>query len=119
MNAKQSKLIRSRRLRSAARTRAKIRGTAERPRLAVFRSLKHVSAQLIDDATQKTLLQANDGEVDKKLKGMARAAAVGTLVATRAKDKKIETVLFDRRHYRYHGQVKALADAAREGGLVF
>lgn len=119
MTAKLAKQNMARQARRIGRVRAKIRGTAERPRLAIFRSLKHVSAQLIDDAAQRTLLQANDQEVDKKLAGVGRAEAVGKLIAERAKEKKISAVVFDRRHYRYHGQVKALADGARAGGLEF
>jgi large subunit ribosomal protein L18 len=102
------------------RVRAKLSGTAERPRLAVYRSNAHIYAQLIDDAAGRTLVAASSGE--KQVAGTARAdgpAAVGKLVAERAKAAGIETVVFDRGGYLYHGRVKALADAAREGGLTF
>lgn len=103
----------------SARVGAQIHGSPKRPRLAVFRSLKHVSAQLIDDVSGRTLASAYDREVDRKLRGASRAAAVGALLAERGRAKGIDGVIFDRRHYRYHGQVRALAEAAREGGLVF
>jgi large subunit ribosomal protein L18 len=112
LNHKKHKAIRQRR---AQRVRAVISGTAERPRLAVFRSLKHISAQVIDDIAGRTLASANDLEVEKKLRGVARATAVGTLLAERAKAAGITAVVFDRRSYRYHGRVKALAEAARSG----
>ena len=102
------------------RVRAKVSGSAERPRLAVYRSNAHIYAQLIDDATGRTLAAASSGE--KQVAGTARAdspAAVGKLIAERAKAAGIETVVFDRGGYLYHGRVKALADAAREGGLTF
>ena len=103
----------------ADRVRAKVIGTTERPRLAVFRSLKHISAQLIDDSAGATLVSASDGEVDKKLKGVARAEAVGSLLAEKAVAKKISQAVYDRRWYKYHGHVKALADGARSKGLEF
>ena len=102
------------------RVRAKVSGSAERPRLAVYRSNAHIYAQLIDDATGRTLAAASSGE--KQVSGTARAdgpAAVGKLIAERAKAAGIDTVVFDRGGYLYHGRVKALADAAREGGLTF
>ena len=102
------------------RVRAKVSGSAERPRLAVYRSNAHIYAQLIDDATGRTLAAASSGE--KQVVDTARAespAAVGKLIAERAKAAGIETVVFDRGGYLYHGRVKALADAAREGGLTF
>ncbi len=99
------------------RVRAKISGTAQRPRLAVFRSLIHISAQLIDDSSGKTLVAVND-------RGMTgtrqeRAAEVGRKIAELAKSNKITTVIFDRAGYQYHGRVAALAQGAREAGLVF
>ena len=100
-----------------ARVRNKIAGTAERPRLAVFRSLTHIYAQLIDDQGGKTIVAASDA--DGTGKKSERAAAVGKLLAERAKAAGIENVVFDRGGYRYHGRVKALADAARKGGLTF
>ena len=99
------------------RVRGKIAGTSERPRLVVFRSNRGIEAQLIDDLEGKTLAAASwlqaKGEGDKT----AQAAAVGKLLAERAKDAGIETAVFDRGGYLYHGRVKALADGAREGGL--
>ncbi len=109
----QSSLLRIRRV------RAKIKGTAERPRLSVRRSLKHIYAQIIDDASGKTLVWASDAELMTKLKKSEAAIEVGKLIAQRAKEKKIEKVVFDRRDKRFHGRVKAVADGAREGGLVF
>ncbi|MFA5953939.1 MAG: 50S ribosomal protein L18 [Patescibacteria group bacterium] len=108
--------IRSQRVR---RVRVKIHGTALRPRIAVYRSLTHISAQLIDDNAGRTLVSASDRMVDKKLKGVAAATAVGQELAKLAVAKGITEVLFDRRSYRYHGKVKALAEAARTGGLSF
>jgi len=99
------------------RIRAKVSGTAERPRLVVFRSNIHITAQLIDDKSGKTLLSAHD--VKEKGSKMEKAQKVGQSLAELAKTKKIETCVFDRSGYKYHGRVKALADAAREGGLKF
>ena len=110
----------SKRLRRRRRVRAKVRGTAERPRLAVFRSNKGVSAQLIDDVAGHTLAAATWTEKDlRDLGRMDQAKRVGEVLAQRAKDAGVETVVFDRGGYRYHGRVKALADGAREGGLAF
>ena len=117
--ASEQQIHRQRRARRLHRIRTVIRGTVERPRLAVFRSLKHVSAQVINDTTGRTLAAANDREVDVKVRGVARAAAVGALIAERARAKGVAVVVFDRRHYRYHGQVKAVAEAARSAGLEF
>ncbi len=94
-------------------------GTAERPRLAVFRSLKHISAQLIDDMASKTLISVSDLTLKTKGKKSELAAAVGTELATKAKAQKISSVVFDRGGHRYHGRVKALAEAARQAGLTF
>lgn len=101
------------------RVRAKISGTAERPRLSVYRSLDHIYAQLIDDTTGKTLVSAKDLEVDaKKFKTKTeKATEVGKLLADKAKEKKISQAVFDRGSFRYHGRVKALAEGARENGL--
>jgi large subunit ribosomal protein L18 len=100
--------------------RAKVRGTAERPRLSVFRSNRGIGAQLIDDVTGRTLAAVNWTEGDlKSLKAMDQAKRAGALLAERAKAAGVETVIFDRGGYRYHGRVKALADGAREGGLTF
>ncbi|MFM7133041.1 MAG: 50S ribosomal protein L18 [Planctomycetota bacterium] len=101
--------------------RKEIFGMPERPRLSVFRSLNHVYAQVIDDLTGKTLASAStrDKGFDGKGAKMSEATAVGKLVATRAKEKGVSKVVFDRNGYLYHGRVKALADGAREGGLQF
>ena len=104
------------------RIRSKVTGTAERPRLAVKKSLKHIYAQLIDDASGRTLATASSREKDAGVKGganQAAAKAVGALIAKKAKDKGVTRVVFDRGGYLYHGNVKALADAARENGLEF
>ena len=114
-----------RRKRIKGHIRKSVHGSPERPRLAVFRSLKAIQAQVIDDSRNHTILtisshsKALAGEV-KKAKGKIEVAKiVGRVVAEEAKKKKIETVVFDRSGYLYHGRVKALADAAREGGLKF
>ncbi len=103
------------------RIRRKLRGTAERPRLAVFRSVAHIYAQVIDDAAGATLVSASSVDKGGKTNGgnIAAAKAIGKLVAERAKEKGINKVVFDRGGYQYHGRVKALADAAREAGLEF
>ena len=105
------------RTRRHARIRAKISGTAERPRLAVFKSNKFISVQLIDDAAGKTLAQAHGREFKGSLG--AQAASVGKAIAERAKKAGVGAVVFDRGGYAYAAQIKALADAAREGGLTF
>jgi large subunit ribosomal protein L18 len=117
---------RQRRERAHQRLRARLRGTAERPRLAVFKSLNHVYAQLIDDDRGHTLAAAStrDADLQAKLGGGSRsnraaAAAVGAAVAARAKAQGIESVVFDRGGYIYHGKVRAIAEAAREAGLKF
>ena len=109
------------RVRRHARVRRKISGTAECPRLCVFRSNTNVYAQIIDDTKGVTLVQAStlDKEVKTKHSNKEAAKEVGTLVAKRALEKNIKTVVFDRGGYIYHGVVKELADAAREGGLNF
>jgi large subunit ribosomal protein L18 len=110
----------SKRLRRRRRVRAKVRGTAERPRLAVFRSNKGVQAQLIDDVAGHTLAAVNWTEKElKDLGRMEQAAKAGAVLGERAKSAGIETVVFDRGGYRYHGRVKAIADGAREAGLKF
>lgn len=102
------------------RIRKKVSGTAARPRLAVFRSLKHIYAQVIDDRTGTTLVSASTTEKGSPNGGnVAGAAVVGKLIAERAKEKGIGAVVFDRGGFLYHGRVKALADAAREAGLQF
>ena len=127
------------RFRRHKRIKAKLRGTSDRPRLCVFRSAKHIYAQLIDDEKGKTVAAASDAEL--KLKGkkekesaavkneksepkkMARKALlaynVGKLIAQKAQEKKIEKIVFDRGGYKYHGRVRALADGAKDGGLKF
>jgi large subunit ribosomal protein L18 len=108
------------RLRIHTRIRRRVKGTPERPRLAVFRSVKHIYAQIIDDAEGKTLAAASSNEKNSTNGGnLAGAKAVGKAVAERAKDKGVKAVVFDRGGYLYHGRVKALADAAREAGLEF
>ena len=104
------------------RLRLRLEGTPARPRLAVFRSLSHIYAQVIDDASGRTLAAAST--VEKELKGSSstkteEAGLVGRLVAERAKAAGVERVVFDRAGFRYHGRIKSLADAAREAGLEF
>ena len=110
------------RLHRQVRGRKKLAGTAERPRLVVTRSTKHISVQVVDDLVGKTLVSASTMEADlRAVEGdkTAKAKKVGELVAERAKGAGIETVVFDRAGNKYHGRVAALADAAREGGLTF
>lgn len=107
------------------RVRKRVAGTAERPRLAIFRSLKNISAQIIDDNTGTTLVAASTLTPELKQKlgdkrgNVAASKALGEFVAKRAQEKGIKSVCFDRAGYRYHGRVKAVADAAREAGLGF
>ena len=103
------------------RVRGKVAGTAERPRLVVYRSNRGIEAQLVDDQSGKTLAGANHLAVKKSFKGSKteQAAEVGKLLAAAAKKAGVESVVFDRAGYLYHGRVKALAEAAREGGLKF
>jgi large subunit ribosomal protein L18 len=108
-----------------SRIRKKVAGTAARPRLNVYRSVNHIYVQLIDDAKQATIVAASSLEQGKDGKkhvtggNIASAKQVGKLIAERAKEKGIESVVFDRGGYLYHGRIKAVADAAREGGLKF
>src|SRR5690242_9824183 len=107
-----------------SRIRKKMAGTPARPRLAVFRSQSHIYAQIIDDDQGRTLAAASSLEQDLKAQhkrgsNIASAKAVGNLIASRAKEMGIEAVVFDRGGFQYHGRIKALADAAREGGLKF
>jgi large subunit ribosomal protein L18 len=113
--------VREARARRHRRVRRRIFGTAERPRLVVFRSNRGIQAQLVDDVEAKTLASANHTQLKKTFKGTKseQAAEVGKLLAASAQKAGIETVVFDRGGYLYHGRVKALADAAREGGLKF
>ena len=104
------------------RIRSKVTGTSERPRLAVKKSLKYIYVQIIDDANGKTIVAASSRDKDSGVKGGSNAAAakaVGALIAKKAKDKGVKRVVFDRGGYQYHGNIKALADAARENGLEF
>ena len=103
------------------RIRRKLSGTAERPRLAIFRSVAHIYAQVIDDAKGSTIVSASSVDKGAKTNGgnVAAAKSIGKLVAQRAQEKGIKKVVFDRGGYQYHGRVKALADAAREAGLEF
>jgi large subunit ribosomal protein L18 len=119
--AKEKKLARQRR---HARVRRRVHGTPERPRLTVFRSLKHIHAQVIDDTQGHTLVAAStlDAEVRGQLADKdksAQAAIVGEVLARRALEAGVEQIVFDRSGYKYHGRVKSLADAARKAGLEF
>lgn len=122
---KRMKAKRERRERAHLRVRKRVRGTPERPRLSVYKSLRYIYAQVIDDERGTTLAQANsaDPEVKGQLggatAGKAAAKLVGELVAARAKERGVEKVVFDRGGYIYHGRVQALADGAREKGLQF
>ena len=108
------------RLKRRHRVRAKVSGTAERPRISVFRSNRGIFAQLVDDVAGHTLAAVNWTESDlRSLKPMEQARRAGELLAERAKAAGIETAVFDRGGYRYHGRVKALAEGARESGLNF
>jgi large subunit ribosomal protein L18 len=113
--------VRQARLRRHKRVRHKALGTRERPRLVVFRSNRGISAQLVDDVERKTLAAAGHGELKTTFKGSKteQAAEVGKLLAAAAKKAGVESVVFDRGGYLYHGRVKALANGAREGGLKF
>jgi large subunit ribosomal protein L18 len=109
---------RDRRYKRHLRVRNKVSGTPERPRLVVFRSLKHIYAQLVDDTSSKTIATVSDLNIEQGKKA-ERAAEVGKLIAERAKTAGITRVVFDRAGYRYHGRIKAVADGARKGGLEF
>lgn len=115
---------RAARIRRHIRVRKKVEGTTERPRLNVFRSLEHIYAQIIDDSTGTTIVSASTVDADLRTALAAynktdQAKAVGKAIAERAKEKGIESVVFDRGGYPYHGRVKALADGSREAGLHF
>jgi large subunit ribosomal protein L18 len=117
-----TKIKAARRLRRKYHTRAKVFGTAERPRLTVFRSLNHIYAQVVDDVSGRTMASASTVEPDLRKAGTGNRAAaekVGGLVAERAKAAGVGKVVFDRNGFIYHGRVKALADAARKAGLEF
>ncbi len=109
-----------RRLKRRRRVRAKVRGTAERPRISVFRSNRGINAQLIDDISGRTLAAANWTESElRSLSPMDQAKQVGAALAQRAQAAGVQSAVFDRGGYQYHGRVKALAEGAREGGLYF
>ena len=121
---KKTATTRAARIRRHARVRRRVKGSADRPRLAVYRSLSHIYAQVVDDVSRMTLVSASDVEKDlvSKVNGKKKsdvATIVGSLVAERAKQKGISQVVFDRGGYPFHGQIKALAEAARAGGLEF
>ena len=104
--------------RRAKRVRAKISGTDTRPRLSVYRSLGHIYAQLIDDASGKTIAAATDKEIKAKASKTDKSQAVGKLLAEKAKAKGVTSAVFDRGQFKFHGRVKALAEGAKEGGLT-
>ena len=112
--------MKSEKLRRQIRTRSKIKGTQDRPRLSVFRSNRFVYAQLINDEMRKTIVGVSEKHLKEKLTGKStRAKAVGVLLAKKALDKKIKKVVFDRGSYSYHGRISEIAKGAREGGLEF
>ncbi len=122
MSKSVNELKKVRRTQRKARVSGSVRGTTERPRLSVFRSVKHIYAQIVDDTTGRTLIAVNSDQKEAALKhggNKASATAIGKLLASKAVAKGITQVAFDRNGYKYHGRVKALADAAREGGLKF
>ena len=119
-----AKARREARIKRQVRVRRKVRGTSEQPRLCVFRSAKHIYAQIIEDATAKTLVAASTvskdiAEGQNHTGNVEAAKAVGTAIAKKALEQNIKQVVFDRNGFLYHGRVKALADAARDAGLVF
>ncbi|MFH1188553.1 MAG: 50S ribosomal protein L18 [bacterium] len=119
------KKVQKQRMQRLRRTRKRVRGTTERPRLSVFRSNKNIYAQIIDDTVGKTIIAAStmmlEGkkDVSNKINKVEAAQIVGKMMAAKAQEKGIKVVVFDRGSYRYHGRVKAVADAAREGGIMF
>lgn len=119
MTTNKEQLKRAKRVLRHNRVRSVVKGTTERPRLAVFRSASHIYVQLIDDSTSKTLAAATSAEIKDKAAKTDLSTKVGTAIADLAKAKGIKAVVFDRGGYRYHGRVKALAEAARAAGLEF
>jgi large subunit ribosomal protein L18 len=118
LNKSNSAKLKSRKTKKV-KIRKKLKGTTERPRLCVFKSLSNIYAQLVDDTTGRTILSVSTlGDVKDKT-GREAATEVGKLIASKAKEKKIDKVVFDRSGYLYHGRVKAVADGAREAGLNF
>lgn len=113
------KLKQLKRERRKIKIRAKIKGTAEVPRLSVFRSNKGMFLQLIDDSAGKTLLSVSAKDIKKKDAKTAVSFELGKLIAKKAKEKEVEKIVFDRGGYKYHGRIKAVAEGAREGGLIF
>lgn len=109
----------AKRLHRAHRARHAVRGTAQRPRLRVFRSLRSMTVQIIDDTRHATIVSARLAELNKAANTVEGATQLGALIAKKAREKKITAVVFDRAGYRYHGKVKAIAEAARAGGLQF
>ena len=116
-----NKVKRNARIKRSRRVRGKILGTAERPRLVVFKSLNHIYAQLVDDTSRKTLTGVSSlkGSLNADGKKTEKAEAVGAAIAGKAKDLGIKSIVFDRSGYRYHGKIKVLAEAARKAGLEF
>lgn len=119
MTTNLQELKRNKRLLRHGRVRSRVEGRTDRPRLAVFRSASHIYAQLINDESGTTIAQASSRELKDKAAKTDKSAAVGKLIADKAKEKGITQVVFDRGGYRYHGRVKALAEGAREAGLEF
>lgn len=114
------KITHNNKKRKKRRTRQKIKSFSNRLRLSVFRSNKHIYAQIIDDQKQETLAAASDFEINKKdIQKKKQAFETGRMLAKKAKKKKIKKVVFDKGSYKYHGRIKALAEGAREGGLEF
>ena len=117
--------MRNKRLKNKIRIRKKISGTSERPRIAVYKSLKQIYAQIIDDTKGETLISASslskdiEAEIKSAKSKLDKSKVVGKFLAEKAKNKGINSVVFDRSGYRYHGRIKAIADGAREGGLSF
>jgi len=116
-----NKIKREKSLRRKRRTRAKMMGTTKKPRVSVFRSLVHISAQAIDDVAGKTLAAATDkaSKITKKTSKLEIAAQVGEALGLKLKEKKIINIIFDKGAYKYHGRVKALADGIRKAGIKF
>lgn len=114
-----NKLKRAKFFRRQRRTRAKINGTSQKPRLSVFRSLKHISIQAIDDLGRVTLAAATDQELTDKGSKIEIATKVGEVLAKKLQDQKISEVIFDKGAYKYHGRVKAVADGLRNSGIKF
>lgn len=113
------KLKKAKKIKRQRKTRMKIQATGNRFRLSVFRSHKHIYAQIIDDQRGVTLASASDKELPKKLKKIDQAEGVGKLIAQKCQAKKIDAIVFDKGPYRFHGRVARLAQGAKEGGLIF